>query len=53
MLPMKQAMKRYFIFPPHLTNASALPGEMQKHKNNIFSFKCCTIALPDFSQSLA
>ena len=26
-LPKKQAIKRYFIFPPHLTNASALPGE--------------------------
>jgi len=27
-------MKKYFIFPPHLTSASALPGEMQKHKNS-------------------
>ena len=27
MLPRKQAIKIYFIFPPHLTSASALPGE--------------------------
>jgi len=27
MLPRKQAIKMYFIFPPHLTNASALPRE--------------------------
>ena len=27
MLPRNQAIKMYFIFPPHLTSASALPGE--------------------------
>jgi len=27
MLPRKYAIKMYFIFPPHLTNACALPGE--------------------------
>jgi len=27
MLPRKQAFKMYFIFPPHLTSASALHGE--------------------------
>jgi len=27
MLPKKQAIKTYFIFPPHLTKTSALPGE--------------------------
>jgi len=27
MLPRKQAVNMYFIFSPHLTNASALPGE--------------------------
>jgi len=27
MLPRKQAIKMYFIFLPHLTSASALPGE--------------------------
>jgi len=27
MLPRKQAIKIYFILPPHLTSASALPGE--------------------------
>jgi len=26
MLPRKQAIKMYFIFPPHLISASALPG---------------------------
>jgi len=34
MLPRKSAIKvgPYFIFPSNLTSASALPGEMQKHK---------------------
>jgi len=27
MLPKKLAIKIYFIFPPHLTSTSALPGE--------------------------
>jgi len=27
MLPRKQTIKMYFIFPPHLISASALPGE--------------------------
>jgi len=27
MLPRKQAIKIYFIFSPHLTSASVLPGE--------------------------
>jgi len=27
MLPRNQAIKMYFIFPPHLTSASALPWE--------------------------
>jgi len=27
MLQRKYAIKTYFIFPPHLTSASALPGE--------------------------
>jgi len=27
MLPRKKAIKMYFTFPPHLTSASALPGE--------------------------
>jgi len=30
MLQRKYAIKTYFIFPPHLTNASALPGETGK-----------------------
>jgi len=29
-----------FIFPPHLTSATALPGEM-KDKNGVHSLKCC------------
>ena len=29
MLLSKQAIKMYFIFPPHLTSASALPGETE------------------------
>ena len=28
--------QKYFVFPPHLTSASAVPGETQKH--NIASF---------------
>ena len=49
----KQAVKMYFIFPPHLPSASALSGEMKKDKNSILSLKCCTVALPDFNQLLA
>jgi len=26
----KQAIKRWYIFPPHLINASSLPSETQK-----------------------
>ena len=48
----KQANKRYFIFAPHLTNASALPGKTRKHENRIYSLNCCINALPDFNQSL-
>jgi len=40
-------------FPPHLTSAFALPGEMKKDKNGL-SLKCCsTVASPDFNRSLA
>ena len=52
MLPRKQAIKRCFIFPPILTSASALPGEMKKDKNSILSLKCCTVPLPDYNQLL-
>jgi len=31
----------------------ALPDETQKHKNRIFSLKCCITALPHFKQLLA
>jgi len=40
----KVGIKRYFIFPPQLTSASALPGEMKKHTNSILSRKCQTSA---------
>jgi len=33
MLLRNQAMKRCFIFPPHLTNASALPGKTGNPEN--------------------
>jgi len=36
-----------FIFPPHLTNASALPDKSRKHENRIFFH-----FLPEFNQSL-
>jgi len=45
MLLKKNAIKRYFIFPPRLTSASALPGEMKKDKNSILSPKCCSVAI--------
>jgi len=32
MLPRNQAIKMYFIFPPHLTSASALPGKQETQK---------------------
>jgi len=36
----KLAIKMYFIFPPHLTCASAIPRETE---NCIFSLKCCML----------
>jgi len=33
----------YFIFPPHLTCTSALPGETGNPKNCVFSLKCCML----------
>ena len=32
----------YFIFPPHLTSASALPGETG-NPHCVFSLKCCML----------
>jgi len=54
MLLWKYMIKTYFIFPPHLTTASALPGEM-KRQNSVLSLKCRrpTAALQFFNQSLA
>jgi len=37
MLLRKQAVKWYFIFPPHLTSAAALPGETESRKLNLFT----------------
>ena len=37
MLPRKQAIKMYFIFPPHLACASALPGEQETRKLHLFT----------------
>jgi len=36
MLPRKFAIKIYFMFPPHLTSASALPGEKETRKMRFF-----------------
>jgi len=41
------------VIPPLLTIVSALPGEMLKCKNYIFSLACSISALPDFNRSLA
>jgi len=38
------AINMYFIFPPHLTCASALPGETG-NKNCVFSLKCCMLII--------
>ena len=45
-------MKRYFSFPPHVTSASALSGEMKKDKNSILLLKCCTDAVKNWMISL-
>ena len=44
----KVAIKMYFIFPHHLTIASALPEEWRhrKPRNCVFSLKCCMFFLP-------
>jgi len=36
LLPRKWEVKWYFICPPHLTSAAALPGKTRKHENRIF-----------------
>jgi len=36
----KVAIKRCFIFPPHLTSASALPGKQETQKLHLFT-SCC------------
>ena len=45
MLLRKLAIRRYFIFPPHLASASALPGETRNPKpgNCVISLKCCML----------
>ena len=47
----KVGNRQVLHFLPHLIIASALPGEVKKDK--ILLRKCCTVALPDFNQSLA
>ena len=42
MLPRKYAIKVYFIFPRHLTSASALPGETG-NPEIVFLLKCCML----------
>jgi len=37
MLLKKYEIKACFIFPSHLTNASALPGKTRKHKIECFT----------------
>jgi len=37
MLLTNYAIKRYFIFSSHLTNASALLGEMKKYKTRMWA----------------
>jgi len=43
MLPRKNVIKMYFIFPPHLTSASALPVETGNPEICVFSLKCCML----------
>ena len=40
MLLKEYAIKRWFIFPPHLTNVSTLPEETRKHENRAFQMLC-------------
>jgi len=47
MLPRKYAIKIYFIFPPHLISASALPGETGNPEIAVFSLKCCMLFSPE------
>jgi len=44
----KYALKRCFIFPPHLTGASALPGETANPEMVIFGdfFASCIFSEP-------
>jgi len=39
MLPRKYAIERYFIFPPHLTSACALPVESGNQEILVFRKK--------------
>jgi len=45
MLLRKQAVKWYFIFPPHVTSAAALPGETESRKLHLFT-KILGVVLP-------
>jgi len=48
----KTGSQTVIYFPPHLSNASALPGKTRKHRNRIFSLKCCITAFPVLNESL-
>jgi len=40
------------VYPPHLTNFSALYLDTETRTFNIAPFKCCVNGLPEFSQLL-
>jgi len=42
-LPRKQAIKRFYIFPPHLINAPALPCKTEDTEYVSFSRECFTL----------
>jgi len=46
MLLRKYAIQRYFIFPPHLTNAAALPGKTGNPEIVSFHSKYAACFLP-------
>jgi len=48
----KQAIRKLFIFPLHLSSASALPGRTRNAKMASFYSNAVITALPDFSRSL-
>jgi len=45
MLLGKQALKRYFIFPLHLTMLLHYTWRNEERQNSILSLKCCSVVL--------